>query len=241
MEKIAAMREGGAKLRQIKTQLQDYAQVGKSFLEVDALATKLIVASGGKPNFSLVPGYHHTTCINRNQGIVHGIPNQTIIESGDLISIDFGMLYQGWNLDTSISFVAGQSNPSLDNFLSVGKKALAKAIAVAIAGNSIYDISFKIEKTITRAGFSPTYQLTGHSIGKKLHENPLIPNIADKADRRHVLKVGDTLAIEVMYAMGECDLVLGNDGWTYETADGSLTALFEDTVAITNNGPEIMT
>ena len=157
-------------LRQIKTQLQDFAQVGKSFLEVDALATKLIVASGGKPNFSLVPGYHHTTCINRNQGIVHGIPNQTIIESGDLISIDFGMLYQGWNLDTSISFIAGQSNPSLDNFLSVGKKALAKAIAVAIAGNN--DISFKIEKTITKPdktdSGSEFFDEEQSSIGRKI-------------------------------------------------------------------------
>lgn len=241
MEKIAAMREGGAKLRPIKKQLQDYSVVGRSFIEINDLATKLILQTGGQPNFSLVPGYHHTICINRNEGIVHGIPNDTRIESGDLISIDFGMLYQGWNLDTSISFVVGESNESLEYFMAVGKKALAKAIGVATAGNSVYDISFQIEKTITRAGFSPTYELTGHGVGKKLHENPLIPNVTNKADRRKLLTAGDTLAIEVMYAQGQCDLVLAKDGWTYETADGSLTALFEETILVTDGVAEILT
>lgn len=241
MDKIAAMREGGAKLRPIKKQLQEYAVIGRSFLEINDLATKLILQAGGKPNFSLVPGYHHTICINRNEGIVHGIPNDTRIEDGDLISIDFGMLYHDWHLDTSISFVVGTSNDSLDYFMAVGKKALAKAIGAAQAGKSVYDISFQIEKTITRAGFSPSYELTGHGVGKKLHEEPLIPNVTNKADRRKLLKAGDTLAIEVMYAQGQCDLVLAADGWTYETADRSFTALFEDTILVTDGAAEILT
>jgi methionyl aminopeptidase len=241
MDKLTAMRQGGHHLRQIKHQLQKFSTIGKSFREIDTLATQLITQIGATPNFSLVPGYHWATCINRNADIVHGIPNDTVIESGDLISIDLGLLWQGWNLDTSISFIVGQTTPEKEHFLAVGKKTLAKAIKAAQIGNSVYDISYQIEKTITRAGFTPTHQLTGHFIGKKLHQSPLIPCVAVKTDRRHLLKLHDTLAIEVMYAFGSCDLIEAKDGWTLTTKDGSLTALFEDTIAITAAGPEILT
>lgn len=235
------MREGGAKLNKIKKQLIDFSVIGRSFLEIENQAQKLIREEGAVPNFSLVPGYKWAICINKNEGIVHGIPNETIINDGDLISIDLGLLWQGWNLDTSISFIAGKSNSQLDYFLQIGQKALRKTIALAQAGNSVYDLSMMIEKTIQRAGFSPSYQLAGHFIGKKLHEDPLIPCVGRKVDRKKLLKVGDSLAIEVMYAAGECDLVLAADGWTYETADKSLTALFEETVFITAKGPQILT
>ncbi len=241
IDKINAMREGGRKLHYIKEQLQDFANIGTTFLEIENLAQKLIAESGAKPNFSLVPGYRWATCINRNQGIVHGIPNDTVIQSGDLISIDLGLLWQNWNLDTSISFCVGNTTPEQQAFLAAGRKALSRTIEVALAGNSVYDLSYQIEKTIKKAGFSPSTQLAGHFIGKQLHMSPLIPCIAQKSDRRHLLKAGDTLAIEVMYAMGDPYVVLAQDGWTYETADGSLTALFEDTILITENGPEILT
>jgi methionyl aminopeptidase len=241
MDKITAMREGGAHLREIKFKLQDFAQVGRTFLEVEVLATGLIKQVGAKPNFSLVPGYHWTTCINKNEGIVHGIPNQTVIESGDLISIDLGLIWHEWNLDVSISFIAGESTPEKDYFLAVGEKALAKATKQAVVGGTIYDLSRQIEKTITRSGFDPSYQLTGHFIGRQLHEDPLIPCVAQKSDRHHVLKAGDTLAIEVMYAQGSCDLELASDGWTYQTIDRSLTALWENTILVTSTGPEVLT
>lgn len=241
MDKITAMRQGGAKLKIIKNQLQEFAVVGKTFMDVELEAQRLIKAAGAQPNFSLVPGYHWAICINRNEGIVHGIPNDTVIADGDLISIDLGLLWQGWNLDTSISFVAGKSNHQLDAFLQAGLHTLEKTISHALAGNSIYDLSHVIEKSVKKAGYSPSYQLAGHYIGKALHEEPLIPCVTSKSDRKKIIKVGDTMAIEIMYAQGDCDLVLGDDGWTYETYDRSLTALFEDTVLITEDGPEILT
>ncbi|MBQ6438267.1 type I methionyl aminopeptidase [bacterium] len=241
-EKIAAMRTGGAKLRTIKKQLQELAQVGVNFAQIEAEAQRLIAAAGAKPNFSLEPGYHWATCINKNEGIVHGIPTEDkIVEDGDLISIDLGLLWQGWNLDTSISFVAGTSSEQKEYFMNAGKKALARAIGEAVAGASVYDISHQIEKTIVRAGFDPTWQLTGHYIGRKLHEDPYIPCVAQKSDRKLKINLGDTMAIEVMYAAGSCDLVEAADGWTYETRDGSLTGLFEETILVTENGPEILT
>ena len=240
-DRITAMRQGGAKLKVIKKQLEEFSQIGRTFMDVEKEAQRLIKEAGAVPNFSLVPGYHWATCINKNEGIVHGIPNDTVIQDGDLISIDLGLLWDGWNLDTSISFVAGKSNYQLDAFLEAGKHALDKTIAHALAGNNIHDLSHIIEKTIRKAGYSPSYQLAGHYIGRELHEEPLIPNVPSKGDRKKIIKVGDTMAIEVMYAQGECDLVLASDGWTYETYDKSLTALFEETVLITDGEPEILT
>jgi methionyl aminopeptidase len=240
MDKVEAMREGGGKLREIKRKLEEYAGVGRALIEVNDLAEKLITEAGAEANFSKVPGYHWATCINLNEGIVHGIPDETKIAEGDLVSIDLGLEWRGWNLDTSISFVAGQSTEEKDNFLRVGKHALERAVRVVRVGGSVYDISRQIEKTIRRAGYDPTYQLTGHFIGRKLHENPMIPCVAMKADRRHVLKENDTLAIEVMYALGKCDLVEAEDGWTYYTRDHSLTGLFEDTVLVTAEGSEVL-
>ena len=241
-DKIAAMRAGGAKLREIKAKLQEYSVVGRSFLEIEELAQKLIKKAGAQPNFSLEPGYHWATCINKNEGIVHGIPTaDKIVEDGDVISIDLGLLWQGWNLDTSISFIAGKATPERKAFLAVGQKALDKAIAAAIVGNNVYDISRQIEKTIVRAGYDPTWQLTGHYIGRQLHEEPYVPCVAVKSDRKHQLKLHDTIAIEVMYAKGSCELQEAEDGWTYETVDGSITGLFENTILVTEGAPEILT
>ena len=242
MDKITAMRQGGALLRNIKHQLQDYAVVGRNFAQIEALAMKLITDSGAQANFALVPGYRWATCINKNEGIVHGIPTaDQVIEDGDLISIDLGLLWHGWNLDTSISFIAGTSTPAKDNFLQVGRKALAKAIGQAVVGNSVYDISRQIEKTITRAGFDPTWQLTGHYIGRQLHQDPLVPCVAQKSDRKKKLQLHDTIAVEVMYAWDSCELEQASDGWTYQTVDGSLTALWENTILVTDGEPEILT
>jgi methionyl aminopeptidase len=240
-QKAQAMREGGLIVRRIKTQLQEFAQVGRTFLQVEARAQQLISDAGAVPNFSLEPGYHWAICINKNAGMVHGIPDHQTINDGDLISIDLGILWRDFNLDTSISFVAGHSNPAQEKFLAAGKKALAKVIAAARSGNSVFDLSKAIEKTITAAGYQPSFQLTGHGVGRKLHEDPLIPCVATRSDKKIILFTGQTLALEVMYAAGNPYVILAADGWTYETADGSLSALFEDTVLITPTGPEVLT
>jgi methionyl aminopeptidase len=242
MEKIEAMRQGGKKLRQIKKQLQDFTKVGVSFAAIEAEAQRLIKAADAIPNFALVPGYEWATCIMKNDEVCHGIPRATKkVEDGDVITIDVGLLYHKWHLDTSISFTVGNATSEAKQFLEVGRKSLKKSINKAKVGNSIYEISKAMQQVVERAGYEAVYQLTGHAIGEELHMDPTVPCIAQRSDKRNKLYEGQTLAIEIMYAAGDAELALDKDGWTYRSKDGSLTGMFEETVLITKAGPEILT
>ena len=238
---IEIMREGGLKLRQIKVDLQEAVKVGSSFESIEQHAQSLIAKAGGQPNFAMVPDYHWATCIMKNAELCHGIPKHKYVDDGDVITIDVGMLYKGWHLDTSISFGVGDISEEAETFLQVGKQSLKKSIGKARVGNSIYEVSSAMQRVVERAGYSAAYQLTGHGIGKELHMEPSIPCIADRGDKRIHLKEGQTVAIEIMYAAGDATVVLDKDGWTYRTKDGSLSAMFEETVLVTANGPEILT
>lgn len=241
IQKIESMRRGGLLLRTIKSQLKESVVVGISFEEIEALAQKLIREVDAVPNFSLVPGYKWATCVMKNDEMCHGIPKHKKVDDGDIISIDVGMLFEGWHLDTSISFSVGTVSPQLEHFLEVGKRSLKKAISKAVPGGSVYDVSFAMQKVVERAGYSAAHQLTGHAIGKELHMEPSIPCIAQKKDKRLTLQEGDTFAIEIMYAMGDATVALDSDGWTYKTVDSSVSAMFEETVLITPSGQEILT
>lgn len=235
------MRVGGAALATIKHELQAFAQIGVTFSEIDKQATNLILKAGMKPSFSTVPGYHWSTCIMKNDALCHGIPNEQQIEDGDIITIDVGLINQGYHLDTTISFGVGNISAKHRRFLEIGQKSENKAIACATVGQSVYQISRAMEKVLLEENCGAVYQLTGHGVGEKLHMDPAIPCVADPADRAIILHDGQTLAIEVMYAMGNPHLIVDPDGWTFRTQDGSLTAMFEETVLVTPNGPEILT
>ncbi len=239
--KITAMREGGKRLGRIKQQLVEFTHVGTTFEEIEAEAQRLIKEAGAVPSFSTVPGYHWATCIMKNEGMEHGIPQDKTVEDGDIIKIDVGLIYEGYHLDTTVSFIAGTSTTEKEMFLDIGRRALDKAINKARVGNTVYDISSAMQRVIEGAGCSCVYQLTGHGVGKELHEDPSIPCLAQRADKRIKLYEGQTIAIEPMYAMGDATLVVDDDGWTYKTRDGSLAGMFEETVLITKDGPEILT
>jgi methionyl aminopeptidase len=241
-QRIAAMKVGGQKLAQVRDTLVQFTAVGMTFAQIEKEAQRLIAAAGAQPNFSLVPNYHWATCVMKNDEMCHGIPAaEKIVQDGDLIKIDVGLLWDGYNLDTTATLIAGNATAPKLQFLEVGKKALDRAIAQAIAGNSVYDVSFAMQKIVERAGCGMVYQLTGHGIGRELHEDPAIPCVAVRRDKRSILRAGQTVAIEVMYAMGNAFLVLDNDGWTYRTADRSLSGMIEETVLVTENGPEVLT
>lgn len=240
-QKIASMRAGGKKMRVVKKALQEFVTVGTTFEAIEAKAQELIKAHGGVPNFALVPGYHWATCVMKNDELCHGIPKNKVVDDGDVITIDVGMLYEGWHLDTSITFAVGSVSSEVTHFLEVGKQSLKKAIAKARVGSSVYDISSAMQRVVERAGYSAAYQLTGHGIGEELHMDPSIPCEADRADKKIKLYEGQTLAIEIMYAMGDATVVLDKDKWTYRTQDGSLSGMFEETVLVTSAGPEILT
>lgn len=239
--KTQAMRQGGRELGRIRETLVEFAQIGVTFLEIEAEAQRLITQVGMKPSFSTVPGYHWATCLMKNDAMCHGIPNETVIEDGDVVTIDIGLINHGYHLDTTVTFGVGNVSPTSAQFIADGRAILTKAINQVKPGNSVYDISREIEKSLQRKGYGAVYQLTGHGIGRDLHMKPNIPCVSIKSDKRILLTEGQTIAVEVMYTAGKAELVVADDGWTFVTKDESLSGMFEETVLVTKDGFEVLT
>lgn len=241
-EEVSVMAEGGKKLAEVKNALVAMIKPGVTAADVEKKAEELINASGGKASFKMVPGYSWCTCVNVNAGIVHGIPRKDLVfEEGDLVSVDVGLYYKGFHTDTSISVYLGKDKETR-RFFDAGIEALSLAIKKVKPGNYIYDISEAIEATIEGYGYSPVRALVGHGVGKNLHEDPAIPCFTEgKREDTPKIVPGMVIAIEVMYALGNSDLVMENDEWTITTSDGKISALFEETVAATENGHLVIT
>lgn len=242
-EDIETMAQGGAKLAVIRDTLAKMVAAGVSPLDIEKKAQELILKTGGKPSFQMVKNYRWATCININEGVVHGIPTGRAFVRGDIVSIDVGMFYKGFHTDTSVTVPVDRIDKKTQKFLQVGQETLIRAISQAKLGNRISDISKTIQSNLERNGYSPVRALTGHGIGKNLHETPQIPCFWDAGVKDgEVISEGAVLAIEVIYAAGSSDLVLsGEDGWTIATKDGKIAGLFEETVAATRKGPRVLT
>lgn len=246
-EEIEIMRHGGKILSDVLWEVMDFIKPGVSELEIDALADKLIIEKGGEVAFKRVRGYKYATCISTNNVVVHGIPTDYALKEGDIIGVDCGVFYKGFNTDMSHSIRVSDSkkkNDEVDKFLAVGEKALNDAIKEAILGNRVGHISKKIQDIVEEEnGFSIVRSLIGHGVGRDLHEDPEVPGFLDgKIEKTPLLKVGMTIAVEIIYNMGSADVSFYNkDGWTIGTSDGSLSGLFERTIAISENGPEMLT
>jgi methionyl aminopeptidase len=243
MNQIEAMKIGGAMLGRVRAALYDFTVVGVSPKEVEFKARELIKAEGGELSFTKVPGYRWATCININDGIVHGIPNSEIpFQDGDLVTVDVGIYYHGYHTDAAFSKVVGKSTPAKDKFLKAGLEGLKNAIDAVKPGNRIGDISEAMESTLKKYGYQATRELTGHGVGKELHEEPMISNVVlGSREKTPTIKVGQTLAIEIIYVEGKPALVLEEDGWTISTKDGTLSAVHEETVVVTEDGCSILT
>lgn len=235
------MTEGGARLGKIKRELLDAVKVGVTPLKIDALADRLIASYGDYPSFKTVRGYHHATCININDAVVHGIPTAVPFKPGDLVTIDVGLVHKGWHLDTSTTTQVPPTSDKIDKFLEVGREAVESAIKQALSGKSIYQVSEAMQKVVEGAGYNVIRDLTGHGVGKHLHEEPSIPCYADPRTKNIILKPGQSLAVEIMYTMGDYRLKIGPDGWTLYTIDGSLTGMFEESVFVTETGYLVLT
>lgn len=243
-QELAIMKIGGKMLADTLYEVMDAAKPGVTEIELDSLAEKLIRQKGGEPGFMKVEGYNHTVCMSTNEVVVHGVPTDYVLKDGDIVGIDCGVYYKGFHTDMSHSKVIGKTKDKKKlEFLDTGKYALDEAIAQAIEGNHVGHISKTIQDIIEGAGYSIVRGLVGHGVGKNLHEEPEVPGfLAGNIAKTPVLKEGMVIAIEIIYNMGGKDVVYNNqDGWTISTADGSLSGLFERTVAITKNGPLILT
>jgi methionyl aminopeptidase len=240
-KEINIMAEGGRKLASIKKALKSAVNVGVSAEDIENLAQKLIAEARAKPSFAMVPGYKWATCVNVNDGVVHGIPaGRLVFKDGDIVSVDVGIFFKGFHTDTSFSVFLGK-NAKLSSFLDVGRGSLKKAISQAKPGKTLGDISSAMEKHLKAHGYAPVRALVGHGIGRSLHEDPMIPCYSGYPSERFILSEGMVLAIEVMYAMGTGEVETAEDGWTIRTKDGKLSALFEETVAVTKDGPFVLT
>jgi len=240
-DRVAAMRTGGSLLGSIREELAASVKPGDTFIEIEERAQALLAQHNVKASFSTVPGYSWATCIMRNDALCHGIPNTEKVRAGDLLTIDIGLIYQGFHLDTTISFAIPPVKPETAQFLAVGQASLAAALQEVKAGARVFDVSRAMQRVVEAAGYSAVRELTGHGVGERLHMPPNIPCVGQQPDKRVFLKEGQTIAVEIMYAAGSSVLALDEDGWTYRTRDGSISGMFEDTVLVTKDGFEVLT
>lgn len=244
-EEIFIMAEGGKILGSIMSQILEKIEPGLSTFEIDSWVEERIINAGGKPTFKEVPRYHWATCTGINDEVVHSIPRKDkILKEGDLLKIDMGMWWRGFNTDMSwtVEVQKTKTQSQKSEFLRTGEKALEEAIKAARVGNRVGHISKTIQDIVENAGYHPVRILTGHGIGRRLHEEPMIPGILTKSiEKTPEIVPGMTLAIEIIYNLGEGEVVLAEDGWTILTKDGKISGLFEKTIAVTEDGPLVLT
>jgi len=237
---LSSMRNAGQILKDAKKILFNIVEPGITTIELDNIAESTIRKSGGIPGFKGLYGFPATICTSINEEIVHGIPSDRAINEGDILSIDIGAIVDGMNADSAFTMAVGKIGQDEIRLIENTKKSLDLGIEQVKAGARVGDISFAIQSYAEGLGYGVVKQYVGHGIGRELHEDPQIPNFGP-ADRGPILKTGMALAIEPMLNLGHWDTELKLDGWTVVTADGSLSAHFEDTIVITENGAEILT
>jgi methionyl aminopeptidase len=220
--------------------IRTHVSSGVTTRELDKFAESFILSKGAKPAFKGYRGYPSTICASVNEQVVHGIPSSVKLKKGDIISIDIGVYYNGFYGDAALTLPVGDISSKAKKLLAVTEESLQVGIENAVTGNRLSDISFAIQNNVEPEGFSVVRNFVGHGIGRKLHEEPQIPNFG-KPGQGPELMPGMTLAIEPMVNEGGWEISILNDGWTAVTKDQSLSAHFEHTVAITKNGHDVLT
>ena len=238
---IELMREAGRLLSRVHEQLGEAIRPGMSTLEIDQLGEKLIRDLGCVPNFLHYSGYPASICVSVNDEVVHGIPRKDrILKEGDIVSLDAGLIYKGYHSDAARTHAVGRISPEAQQLIEVTRQSFFEGIKMAREGCHLHDISNAIDAYVSRFGYGIVRDLVGHGIGTSLHEDPQIPNFAQR--RKGVrLQAGMTLAVEPMINAGGWEVDFLNDGWTVVTRDGSLSAHYENTILVTDGEPEILT
>ncbi|MGE5789486.1 MAG: type I methionyl aminopeptidase [Syntrophaceae bacterium] len=236
---IEKMRKSNAIVAVILEELRKKIRPGVKTIELDRLSEELALKKGARPAFKGYRGYPYSLCASVNSEVVHGMPSDKELKEGDIVSLDFGILNDGYYGDAAVTVPVGEITPAAKRLLRVTEEALYRGIAEVKAGNRIGDISAAIQDHVEAAGYSVVRDLVGHGIGKSLHEDPQVPNYGSSG-RGVELKPGMVFAIEPMVNEGTYRVEILRDGWTVVTADGKLSAHFEHSVAITENGPVIL-
>ena len=238
---IGLMRAGGHILADVVDHLRETVKPGLSTLEIDEDVEAFIRSRGALPAFKGYRGFPATVCISINDEVVHGIPSpHRRIKEGDIVGLDLGCIVEGYYADCAFTLAIGDVPPKVQQLLDITRESLDAAIAECRAGRRLSDVSHAVQAHVERHGFSVVRAFVGHGIGRALHEDPQIPNFGDPG-RGPQLRPGMVLAIEPMVTMGSWEVKVLDDGWTAVTRDGSLAAHFEHTIAVTDDGPEVLT
>jgi methionyl aminopeptidase len=237
---IEAMGRAGRVVAETLAAVGEHVRPGATTQELDEVAEDYIRSQGGVPTFKGYRGFPASICASPNSMVVHGIPGPYRLGEGDVISIDVGVTLDGFVADSAYTFAVGAIDPEASRLLEVCQAALAAGIAAACNGNHVQDISHAVQKTTEEAGFAVVRSLVGHGIGRAMHEEPQVPNFGEPG-RGPLLAPGMTLAIEPMINAGSPEVWVGEDRWSISTDDGSLSAHFEHTVAVTEDGPLVLT
>lgn len=238
---IELMRKSGRLLARVHEELAKVIRPGISTKEIDTVCEELIRGCGGAPNFLHYQGYPASVCVSVNEEVVHGIPRKDrILQEGDIVSLDTGLIYQGYHSDAARTYGVGKISPEAERLIEVTRESFFQGIQRAKAGGHLHNISNAIADYVIPHGYGIVHDLVGHGIGKRMHEPPMIPNYPQR--RKGVrLKAGMTLAIEPMINAGTGEVDWLDDGWTVISADHSLSAHYENTVLVTDGEPEILT
>lgn len=240
-EEIDLMRQSGHLLAIVHEELHAALRPGISTLELDEIGERTIRALGGIPNCKDYEGFPASVCISVNNEVVHGIPSsERILQEGDIVSFDTGLIYKGYHSDAARTWGVGKISDEAQKLIDVTRESFFEGIKKAKAGNRLHDISAAIDKYIRPHGYGIVRELTGHGIGTSLHEDPMVPNYR-KFTRGVKLQKGMTICVEPMITMGSRKIGWLEDDWTVVTLDGSLAAHYENTIAITDGEPEILT
>ena len=237
---LALMREAGRIVAVTHASLEENVKPGVTTAELDALAYEVVTKHGAEPSFLGYRGFPASLCVSINEEVVHGIPGPRVLEEGDIVSLDFGAIYKGYHGDAAITVGVGKIDQAAQELVETTRGALEAAIGQCRPGNHLGDVSWAIQDYAESRGYSVVRQYVGHGIGRSMHEDPQIPNYGSPG-RGLLLKPGMTFALEPMVNMGTYLTEVLDDNWTVATEDRKLSAHFEHTVAITEDGPEILT
>ena len=239
-EELEIMRQSSRIVAEVREELKKKVKPGVTTLQLDVLAEDLIRAKGAKPAFKGYRGFPRTICTSVNNQVVHGIPGEIVLKDGDVVGIDLGAIWNGFYGDSAVTCGVGNISPAAERLLKITEQSLYKGIDAAVPGGRLHDIGAAVQLCAESAGYTVVREFVGHGIGQALHEDPQVPNYGTKGTGM-ILKVGMVLAIEPMINEGKPEVKILSDGWTAVTVDGKLSAHFEHTIAITENGPEILT
>jgi methionyl aminopeptidase len=237
---VQKMRKSGALLAQVFAELAKNVAPGITTGELDTIARSLIEGGGAKPAFLGYRGFPATLCTSVNDEIVHGIPGPRVLNEGDIVAVDCGLILEGFYADRAYTFPIGKVPEEVERLLAVTEESLNRAIAQVVAGNRLGAVSSAVQQYVVKQGFSIVENYTGHGIGRSMHELPEVPNFGNP-NTGPKLKPGLVIAIEPMVNIGTHRNYTLDDGWTVVTEDGAMSAHFEHTVAVTENGPLVLT